>query len=131
MHTFIVVDFGDIYTLDNAAEIAIARARMLEAGIASLPVFEGPAGEEGTPTGETLEAVTEAGEVPTDHELAAMLMALVNPQYGDDERAEIFEQLGALGPMEVRDFRGAGVLTNNAGFVLSIGSTSFQISVVS
>jgi hypothetical protein len=137
MHNFIIMEDGDIFTIDNAAEIAEARDRMKEDGVASLPIYVGEAGEEGTLTGRSLDAETEectddAPEVPSDADLAEMLMALVNPENGEDERAEVIERLEAIGlHTSVTSFRSAGVLTNNAGFVLRIGSTSFQITVVS
>ncbi len=127
MHTYIILN-DDIYTLDTREERADACDAMRELGVESLPILEGPAGEEGTPTGEVLQA---AVEMPSNDELAAMLMALVNPESGEDERGQIVEQLAELGRVEVRDYRGSGVLTSNAGFVLTIGRVQFQISVVS
>lgn len=64
MHTFIILNH-DIYTLDDAAEIAHARAHMADAGIASLPMYRGEAGDEGELTGEILlVAPTLSGQAP-------------------------------------------------------------------
>jgi hypothetical protein len=149
MHTFLILN-DDIYTLDTAAEIAHARAHMLEAGIASLPMYVGEAGEEGTLTGSSLTAdeteecedndcagcawCDEHGttkELLTDAALCEMLMLLVNPESSEDDRTTIVEELTALGRVDVTDFRSAGVLTRNAGFVLRVGDHEFQITVVS
>ena len=72
-----------------------------------------------------------AADLPTDRSLAEMLMTLVDPASDEDMRAEVTEQLGNMGRVDVESFREGGVLTRNEGFTIRIGSATYQVTVVS
>ena len=131
IHRFVILE-ADILTLDTAAERREAREAIRDAGLESLPIFEGPPGEPGEETGERLTkaAGEPAPELPTERELSETLAAIINPETSSDDRDAMVESLTAYGRIQIRDFRSAGVLTNNEGFEIIISGQRFQVTVV-
>lgn len=76
--------------------------------------------------------VEQLDALPNDDVFAAMLGALVNPESDPSIRDEVAERLERVGrSIEIRSFADAGVLTDNAGFVVSFGGLAeFQVTVV-
>lgn len=125
-----VICADEIFLLHTAEERREARAAIREEGLASLPILEGEPGEDGTETGELLLAAT-GPSLPSDEELAETLAAIINPETTEDDRAAMVGSLTAYGRVSLRSYRSAGVLTDNAGFVLELGTRKFQVTVVS
>jgi len=71
-------------------------------------------------------------ELPNDDVLAAMLSILVNPESDQEQRDAVAERLDRVGrSIETSTFREAGVLTDDAGFIVRFGGLAeYQITVV-
>jgi hypothetical protein len=128
MHRFIILS-EDIYTLDNAAQRREAREAMRDAGIESLPIFEGEPGEGGEETGETLAAAAAVPAAPSAEDVAGYLGTLIDPESDDDMRAEVIERLATAGRASVRTYRERMILTDDEGFVLTVGGAEYQVTV--
>ncbi len=137
-----MVRFVYITTATEGAEIFLlpserreARERLREAGLESIAIREGEPGEAGTETGEILMAADGPGDavadLPSDREIAEWLGVLINPESSDEERMDVIGAVTQVGAVRVRSFEAAGVLTSNAGFVITIGPATFQVTVVS
>ena len=74
-------------------------------------------------------------EMPEDQEIANALATLIDPEADSDMREDSLDELDSWcrvhGRADVRTYRDAGILTSEAGFVLRIGDTEYQITVTS
>jgi predicted house-cleaning noncanonical NTP pyrophosphatase (MazG superfamily) len=75
-------------------------------------------------------------EMPSDEAFAALLQQIVDPASDEemtDEALERLEDIIRVGKrsVEVRSFADAHLMTDDAGFVMRIGDTEYQITVQS
>lgn len=62
--------------------------------------------------------------------LCAVLETLVHPDSTEEERDEALDTMLSFGRVEVESFAEAGILTDDLGFVLTVGRAQFQITIV-
>jgi len=150
MHLYVTLD-DEILTVDNREERVEARRQMTEAGVAELMIWQGGPDEPCEATGQLLtsnpshspqdydgseEPVLVEINMPSEQDLANAIAALIDPETDSDMREDAHDEIDSwcsnhAPRAEVQTFRDAGLLTNDAGIVIRIGNTEFQITVQS